>query len=246
MKITKIPHSPIWQFAFRNPLDTVSNELARQAIEKIKEVSKEPPSSLASPKIHQYLFEFEDHSDNKNYSFKLKLSRVNENRKYISSGSSVKVIGNLQGNDNFYLIQGEVIIGNLFDNKCIGELQKTIKEIIRHELEHFSKQPITPEEAMERWISGHSDRKTELDKEQGISVDSIKKYLTNSREIDAFLRGYMTLAKNDKKPLSQVIKDMTSSFFNKSNASAEEKQEAIGQIISAYEARAKQIWPTYR
>jgi hypothetical protein len=246
MKITKIPYSPIWQFAFRNPLDVIANELSRQAMEKVKEVSMSGVPSSELPKKFSYLLEFEDPSDHRKYNLKLQISKVDEKIKFRSNGMSVNIVGNLMGRENSYIIKGDIKIGHLFDEKCLEELHSRTKEIMRHELEHFLKQKITPDEALKRLQDGTSDMNLELNKQKGRSIAFVKRYLTSKGEVDAFLRGYMSIAKKEKTPLSQVIRRKTRSGIETSDVSEEEKEDIINQIVSIYEARAKEIWPTYR
>ena len=164
MKITKIPHSPIWQFAFRNPLDVIANELSRQAMKRVKEAVGDFKKFVARhEEIGQqrtYLLEFVDPTDKVSYNLKFIVTRVNDDRAWCSYGAAVKVIGKFMRVNNRALIRCNVDIGNSFSEKNMTRLYSAIKEAMRHELEHFSKQPVSPWKANE--CDGNPEEKARI------------------------------------------------------------------------------------
>jgi hypothetical protein len=242
MKISKIERGPIWTFAFRNTLDVIANELSRQAFGKFKKVYEDSIKSRRIEFNKTFNFKFIDPSDGKRYFLQFNIFKKHAPISVITYGQAVKAL------DLAYLkrIRCDIIIGDLFDVTQYPAVVYKIKEEIRHEIEHFSKQPLTTKEVLERLdqASPFGRRRQQQMSTKGMDFPSAVEYFRSEREQMAFLRGFMAIAKNNKVPLSKVIKEEIAQRLAKYDHP--DKNAILKDIINSYETKAKQIWPNYK
>ena len=187
--------------SFRNPLDSISNNLSKKMFNIILEAYQRLQFSVRGESPWEsVLIPFTIPQSEEVYNAKLDFRKAPEKGIYVT-GKAVRVVDKPGHN---YCFNIKANLGYSFGEKRFSELHYKLRNAVRHEIEHFAKQALSIDEANEKYRKTLEDSSFRNRAKKGVYSFTYA-FIENQKEIEAYLEGWMRVSKELKVPILEVI-----------------------------------------
>ena len=221
----------LYKYAYRNKLDLLAKNITRYIMfNYLKDFAKSNEYTLDIKIDDMQFTELATYGTKRIFIFIQKEQAVNRRGEWIYDMNNIRI---------------EDTIGrNIPIKNQLKDFSEFLKYQIRHEMQHALQTKLDPATiGFVRDIS-ITDESPLLDK-----IKEVKRYLLTNAEKEAYIRDLMLKAKNERKPIEQIITNFVKQYFYETDLNAfsknidSEKISAIfKEIVDKYKEEVKRVF----
>ncbi len=240
----------IYQIAFRNPLDVITNTLAKEISSKVRRLEEQ--GKITKEYLNGYSstdnLNYDGIKTNLFYTIKMEVIDTYINPPYLIEAEYVRREMKLSNKITIFIreITVNIKFSSSFDHNSYNDFYMDTVNVIRHELQHYA-------DDLNGFLKPKYSQEGLRSKDIKIQFESMAQYLIDQSEQVPFVKGFMLQSKKRNMPVSDSITQFVHAQLFSNNKKEEELiRRTVGetmaehveqQIVDIYLKRIKEIFP---